>query len=90
MLRFVNFLILDPMITNGHEVVDGRIVVTLTVIRQVINSSSLDWKKIPYKSFSDANFPDPVGAQTISEICRKTAQVWDGGLILKNSLFPTR
>jgi RNA-binding protein 15 len=31
-----------------------------------------------------------VGAQTVADICRKTPKVWDGGLILKNSLFPTR
>ena len=30
------------------------------------------------------------GAQTVSDICRRTAKVWDGGIILKNSLFPTR
>ena len=29
-------------------------------------------------------------AQTIGDICRKTPKVWDGGLILKNSLFPTK
>jgi RNA-binding protein 15 len=29
-------------------------------------------------------------AQTVSDLCRKTPNVWDGGLILKNSLFPTR
>ena len=33
---------------------------------------------------------DLVGAQTVSDLCRKTPKVWDGGLILKNSLFPTR
>lgn len=31
-----------------------------------------------------------IGAQTVSDICRRTQKVWDGGLILKNSLFPTR
>ncbi len=30
------------------------------------------------------------GVQTVSDLCRKTPKVWDGGLILKNSLFPTR
>lgn len=30
-----------------------------------------------------------IDAQTIADICRKTPKVWDGGLILKNSLFPT-
>jgi len=30
------------------------------------------------------------GAQTIADICRRTPKVWDGGLILKNSLFPTK
>lgn len=29
-------------------------------------------------------------AQTVAEICKKTPKVWDGGLILKNSLFPTK
>ena len=29
-------------------------------------------------------------AKTIAELGRITARVWDGGLILKNSLFPTR
>jgi len=29
-------------------------------------------------------------AQTVAEICRKMPKVWDGGLILKNSLFPTK
>ena len=28
--------------------------------------------------------------QTIGDICRKTPKVWEGGLILKNSLFPTK
>ena len=31
-----------------------------------------------------------LGAQTVPDLCRKTPKVWDGGLILKNSLFPTR
>ena len=31
-----------------------------------------------------------ISAQTIGDICRKTPKVWDGGLILKNSLFPTK
>ncbi len=30
------------------------------------------------------------GALTVADLCRKTPKVWDGGLILKNSLFPTR
>merc|ERR1719415_274632 len=29
-------------------------------------------------------------ATTGAEICKKTPKVWDGGLILKNSLFPTK
>merc|ERR1719347_210445 len=29
-------------------------------------------------------------AQNVADICKKTAKVWDGGLILKNSLFPTK
>ncbi len=30
------------------------------------------------------------GAFTIEDIVRKTPKVWEGGLILKNSLFPTK
>jgi RNA-binding protein 15 len=26
----------------------------------------------------------------VSDVCRRTAKVWEGGLVLKNSLFPTR
>ena len=80
---------LDRMITNALEVVDATIVVMWTVMRQVRDSHSpfMIWSTIvSILTF----FTDAVGAQTISEICRKTAQVWDGGLILKNSLFPTR
>lgn len=29
-------------------------------------------------------------AQNVADIAKKTAKVWDGGLILKNSLFPTK
>ena len=36
------------------------------------------------------NTSDLIGAQTVSDLCRRTQKVWDGGLILKNSLFPTR
>ena len=33
---------------------------------------------------------DLASAQTVADIAKKTSKVWDGGLILKNSLFPTK
>ena len=45
------------------------------------------------RSFSPENAdrePRIFGALTIVDLCRKLSKVWDGGLVLKNSFFPTR
>ncbi|CAB4058038.1 RBM15 [Lepeophtheirus salmonis] len=43
----------------------------------------------PRRSCYDGN-DDSGGVRSLVEITKKTPNVWDGGLILKNSLFPTK